>query len=120
MCFCFSSIASGYYGAALPFGASLSPFWLQPCSFGSSWALLGSLLALFFSTLFSLFGLSWPLLGLSWASSGALLSLLRHAWELSWKEIALGLLFGALLVHFLGPKSDPEIAVVFTIYGSRC
>ena len=91
--FCLSceslATALGYYGASLLFGAPLVLFWLQPGSFRSCWALWGSFLALFLASLGS-FGAS---LGLSWDSLGPLLSLLGHARELSWKEIALRLLF---------------------------
>ena len=91
--------ALGYHGASLLFGAPLVLFWRQFGSFGSSWALWGCLLALFLSSLgpfWGSLGLSWD----SWNSFGAFLSLLGHARELSWKEIALGLLF----CHFLDPK----------------
>ena len=85
-------------------GAILAPTWLLLVLLGTLGVCLGTL----FGVTWGLLGLSWPLLGLSWTSLGAFLSLLGHARELSWKEIALGLLVCYFCSTFWTPKVIPK------------
>ena len=119
---CFSSIASGYYGASLPFDAFLAPFWLQPGSLGPHMGTLGVSLGTLFDTLFSTLFCLWASPGLSWVSLEPLLGLLeplRACPGTFLEDDRSWITFWALLSHFLEPKSDAKIAFVRLIYGFR-